>query len=165
MKRALLVLLWTAIIIAICIFPYPALFMGNSLPKQPKLSISERKYFEKLKKEQPWNEINRMYANVDSTGMSIHQPIPIDFDSEYLYYIQFVTKDSSFYFDNNLQGNALAFAQYIKDSICQNSPYLIEIEIDITYKKIIDELSERNQHKYYQFLVKKDSLYLSPKGY
>ncbi len=41
-KRTLLVLLWTVIIIGACIFPYPALFMANSLPKQPELSTNEK---------------------------------------------------------------------------------------------------------------------------
>lgn len=161
-KRILLALLWIAIIIGACIFPYPALFMGNSLPKQPKLSISEKKYFDRLKREQPWSKIERMYFNVDSVGESIHQRIPIDFNSKYLYYIQFITKDSTFYFANNSREYAIAFAQYIKDSICLNSPHLIEINIDITYKKIIDEISERNQHDYYDFTVCKDSIHLVP---
>lgn len=68
-KRTLLVLLWTVIIIGACIFPYPGLFMANSIPKQPELSISEKKYFEKLKKEQSWNKIDRMYVNVDSLSL------------------------------------------------------------------------------------------------
>lgn len=56
-RRIINRVLWTlfgiVFFIGVCIFPYPALFMYNSIPKQPELSVSEKRYFDKLKKEQP----------------------------------------------------------------------------------------------------------------
>ncbi len=161
-KRTLLVLLWTVIIIGACIFPYPGLFMANSIPKQPELSINEKKYFEKLKKEQSWNKIDRMYVNVDSLGedIMIHN-IPIDFSSQYRYAIEFITEDTTCYYANCTFSSAVCFANYIKDSICLNSQNLIEIGIAITYEDTIKD-SRRGTFQYYKFFPQGDSLYLVP---
>ena len=165
-KRILVALIWTAIIIGACIFPYPALFMGHSLPKQPELSLNEKFFFDKLKKEHPWSEIGRTYINIDSLGEDIMiRDIPIDFLSQYRYTIEFSTEDSTFYLANNSQKQAITFAEYIWDSICFKSSYLTEMNISIRYRHPIDKSGNSNTHQFYQFLVKKDSLYLSPKGY
>jgi len=100
-KKILLTILGIAILIAICIFPYPALFMANSLPKQPEVSASEKRYFDKFRREHPWNEINRMYINVDSLERDIMiRNIPIDFSSKYRYTIEFITEDTACYYEN-----------------------------------------------------------------
>lgn len=161
--KNLLSILGIIIFIAICVFPYPALFMANSLPKQPELSINEKKYFEKLKKEQSWNKIDRMYVNVDSLGEDIMiRNIPIDFSSKYRYGILFSTEDTACYYANCTFQSAVCFAKYIKDSICLNSQNLIGIGMAITYEDTIKD-SRRGMSQYYKFLPQGDSLYLVPK--
>ena len=159
-------LIWTAIIIGACIFPYPALFMGHSLPKQPELSLNEKFFFDKLKKEHPWSEIGRMYINIDSLGEDIKiRNIPIDFLSQYRYTIEFITEDTTCYYANYTLQSAVCFAKYIKDSVCSNSPHLVKIEIIITYNDTIED-SRNDMFQYYEFLPKGDSVYLVPeKGY
>ena len=159
-KRTLLVLLWTAIIIAIYIFPYPAIFMANSLPKQPELSTSEKKYFEKLRK-QSWNEIDRMYMNIDSLGRDIMiRNIPIDFSSKYIYTISLGTEDTIFYFNNNTQEHAFTIAKYVRDSICFKSPNLANIEVVIEYNHPTEKSGNSDKYKYYKFDLHKDSISL-----
>ena len=161
-KRILVALIWTVIIIGVCIFPYPALFMGHSLPKQPELSRSEKFFFDKLKKEYPWSEIERMYTNVDSLGKDIMiRDIPIDFSSKYRYDILFSTEDTACYYANCTLQSAVCFAKYIKDSICLNSPNLIDIGIAIEYNDTIPD-SRKDMFECYKFLHKGDSLYLVP---
>lgn len=165
-KIVLWIILGIVLFIGVCIFPYPALFMGNSLPKQPKLSSSEMRYFDKLKKENPWSKISRMYINVDSLGQDIMvRNIPIDFSSKFIYTIRFWTEDTVFYFANNSSKQALSFAKYIKDSICFNTPNLIEIDLSIRYDAPNDKSGNSDLHEFYQFLLDKDSLYLAPRGY
>lgn len=161
-KRVLVALIWTVIIIGVCIFPYPALFMGHSIPKQPELSRSEKFFFDKLKKEYPWSEIDRMYTNVDSLGEDIMiRDIPIDFSSKYRYGILFSTEDTACYYANCTFQSAVCFAKYIKDSICLNSSNLIGIGMAITYNDTIED-SRKGMSQYYKFLLKEDSLYLAP---
>ena len=161
-KRTLLVLLWTVIIIGACIFPYPALFMANSLPKQPELSTNEKNYFDRLKKEMPWSKISRMYMNIDSLGEDIMiRNIPIDFSSKYTYTISLTTENVACYYANYTPKNAETIAKQIKDSICLNSPNLIEIYISITYKDTIED-SRKGMYRLYQFSQHGDSLNLLP---
>lgn len=162
-KRILWVVFGIILFIGVCIFPYPALFMVNSIPKQPELSTNEKKYFEGLKKEQSWSNINRTYMNVDSLGKGIMvRNIPIDFLSNYRYSIVFSTEDTLFYFSNNSSKQALQFAKYINDSICLNSINLIEIDLSIRYNNPIDKSGNGDMHGFYQFITARDSIYLVP---
>ena len=157
-KRTLLVLLWTVIIIGVCIFPYPALFMANSIPKQPELSLHEKLFFDSLKKEQPWSKIRRMYSNIDSLGNEIWiHDIPINFNSQYVYCICLATQDSTFYSANCTRESALALAKHIKDRICLNSMHLFGIEVDIKYIDT-NENSGKGMYELYQFYIKEDSI-------
>lgn len=161
-KRILVTLFWTAIIIGVCIFPYRILFMGHSIPQQPELSLIEKRYFNKLKREQPWSEIDRMYFNLDSLGRSIWiRDIPIDFSSPYRYTIKFITNDTAFYYANSTFQKAVCFGKYIKDSVCVNSPYLSKMIIIIAYEDTIKN-SRNGMLQYYEFLSQNDSLYLVP---
>ena len=162
-KRIPSALIWTAIIIGACIFPYPALFMGHSLPKQPELSLNEKFFFDKLKKEHPWSEIGRMYINIDSLGNEIWiHDIPINFNSKYVYCICLETRDSTFYSANCTQESALALAKHIKDKICLNSMHLFGIEVDIKYIDT-NENSGKGMYELYQFYIKEDSIKLKKK--
>lgn len=162
-KRILVAVLWIAIIVGACIFPYPALFMGHSLPRQPNLSVNEKLFFDQLRKEYSWSEISRMYCNIDSIGEEIWiHDIPIDFKARYVYCIRLETQDTLIYYANSTQENALAMAKYIKDSICFNSPQLFGIEIDIKYKDAMED-SRNSMYRYYQFYHKKDSMILKKK--
>lgn len=126
-RRVPWAILGIALFIGVCIFPYPALFSGNSLPKQPELSPSEKQYFDKFKNDNPWNEIGRMYVNVDSLGQDIMvKNRPIDFSNKYRYTLSLETEDTACYFANYTPESGAYFAKYIKDSICLNSPHLIE---------------------------------------
>lgn len=165
-KKVVNIVLWSifgiTLFVGVCIFPYPALFMGNTLPKQPELSPSEKQYFDKLKKENSWNEIGRMYVNVDSFGQDIMiKNRPIDFSNKYRYTLSLETEDTACYYANYTPESGAYFAEHIKDSICLNSPHLIEIYIDIAYRDTIKD-SRNGMFRVYQFLCQEDSLYLLP---
>lgn len=160
-KRTLLALFWIVIIVGACIFPYPALFMWNSLPKQPELSVSEKRYFDKLKREQPWSEIGRMYINLDSLGQDIMERNRlIDFSSKYSYTISLATENITFYFANNTQEHAFTIAKHVRDSICFRSSHLINIEVVIEYNHPIEKSGNSDKYKYYKFDLNKDSISL-----
>lgn len=164
-NRVMWIIFGIMLFIGACIFPYPALFMSNSLPRQPELSKNEVRYFEQLKKEHLWSDISRMYINVDSLGQDVMiKNKPVDFSTKYRYSAEFLTKDSLLYYAHNTLESAVEFAKYIKDSICIESYYLVEIRIIITYKDTIED-SRNGMFEFYQFKIIKNSLYLVPQGY
>ena len=145
------------LLIAFIIF-FPFAYMKPKFPEQPKYSIAEKLFLEKLKKKYHCTEINRSYYNI--TAKEEDTFIKTDFlKHPFSYRIQIDFENEKERYLSDFKQESL----YIKDSILNKNENLKRIVFYVAFAKQIDSRSSTvAYHKFlYLYDKQKDSLIFS----